>query len=117
MKRLTMIVLMLLAMTFAFANPSIAADKMCHDHCVKCADACTQAAKAMKGKKGDAALIKTLQDCAKACKAYNGKGTKAQGKACAEACKTCREACEKNGDKSLANCISLCKECEDCCTQ
>jgi hypothetical protein len=116
MKRLTMILMMLFAMTFSFANPSMAGANMCHDNCVKCADACTKAAKSLKGKKGDAALIKTLQDCAKACKTYNGNGTKAQEKVCAEACKTCLEACEKANDKSLAKCISICKDCASCCT-
>lgn len=117
MKRSLTLTLLAIACACVCAQPSPAAPNVCHENCIKCADACDEAAKLLSSKKAGAALVKQLRACAKTCRTYNGTGTKAQEKACAEVCKVCLAACEKNGDPGLKECISQCKQCADCCSK
>lgn len=91
-----------------------------------CAWACTETAThclEMGGKHADPQHIKTLLDCAEACRTaadFMARGSTLHGEACllcADACLACAESCEAidPDDATMKACAEACRRCEASC--
>jgi hypothetical protein len=103
-------------LAFGAGIPSLAADSHCQMNCHQCEASCDSNAKRLEKQKGDASLIKRLQDCAQACKDYAGGKGKNRAE-CQALCVSCAEACEKTGDAALQACATECRKCADSCSK
>lgn len=92
----------------------------CHDICTATAQYCLEQGGAL----ADAALIRTLLECAQACDVSRDMMLRGSPlhhiycRGCAHACGSCASACEKFADDAvLRECVETCRRCMESCRE
>ena len=101
--------------------------QQCIDECQSCHAVCVEASNHcldMGGAHAEASHIRSLLDCADACRAsadFMLRGSPMHAavcRVCAEACEACADSCQRIGnDETMQRCMEACRRCASSCRQ